>query len=112
MPAIALTPKQEEAKAKIEALLDQLLLWAHSSAEEIHARLDQLADLCFTLHEELKGEGQEPLYTAQVLAKRGMKADSKEFYRHMYAAEALLRYLQEGPPAKPYVAKADRKPGS
>jgi hypothetical protein len=107
MPALALTPAQEKTKGEIEALLDELLRWNRSSYDEIQARMDRLADLCFSLHQELKIEGQEPAYTAQVLAKRGMRADSREFYRHMYAAEALLRFLQEGPPAKPYPPRAD-----
>ena len=96
MPGIALTPEQTELRDALVELLDRLLNWAQSSPDEIDAWMDELADKAFTLHQQLKVEGQEPRYPAAVLAKRGMGCGTKEFYRHMYAVENLLQFLAEG----------------
>ena len=99
MVAIALTPKQEAKRDHIVEILDRLMQWADASSDEIDRWMDELADEAYGLHLELKEEGQEPTYAPTVLAKRGMKADSKAFYRNMYAVESLLTFLEKGGPA-------------
>lgn len=98
MPAIALTPDQEAIKKEIIATLNQLIQWDNLLDEEVNRLLDVLADHCFALHDALAKEGQEPRYGQFVSMQRGMKPGNREFYRHMYAAEALLEFLEKGPP--------------
>lgn len=98
MPGIALTPEQEKMKQEIIATLNQLIQWDNLLQEEVNRLLDVLADTCFALHVALQTEGQEPRYGQFVSMQRGMKPGNREFYRHMYAAEALLEFLEKGPP--------------
>jgi len=96
MTGIALTPGQIELKKRIESLLDQLIQWNHHSHQDIESWLDQLSEAAQDLHSQLKAEGQEPKHKPHVLAKRGLKPNEKDFYRHMHAAESLLIFLEEG----------------
>jgi len=96
MTAIALTPGQIELKKTIENLLDYLIQWNNHSPQKIETWLDQLSETAQTLHAQLKAEGQEPKHKPHVIAKRGLKPDDKDFYRHMHAAESLLIFIEEG----------------
>jgi len=97
MPAIPLTPKQEQLRKLIEGALAQLLQWQSRSPSDVQQKLDQLAAYSHELHMLLTEEGNEPRYSAQIRVKRGVKPEEPGFFRHMEAAEALLDFIDGRP---------------